>query len=55
MRTILLIMLGISWLHAGNTVRDSATGLIWQDTKANKARKSWSAAKSFCQNSNIGE
>ena len=55
MRTILFIMIGISWLYAGDMVRDSATGLVWQDNEAAKSvKKSWSGAKSYCRDLTLG-
>ncbi len=50
MRAILLMLIGINLLYAGDVVRDNSTGLTWQDNEEAKInKKSWSAAKSYCQ------
>jgi len=49
MKIILLIMIGFS-LGLANVVLDKKTGLMWQDTVANRSiQKSWSGAKKYCQ------
>lgn len=51
MRKVLLILITLSCLYSAQTYVDSATSLIWQDnSEVKSAQKSWSAAKSYCQN-----
>ena len=56
MRAILLIMIGLSWLHSAEIFTDKATGLVWQDNSdAKNVQKDWSGAKGYCQNLTLEE
>lgn len=51
MRTIFLIMIGLSWLYSAEIVTDKKTGLVWQDNSyAKSMKKDWSDSKDYCQN-----
>jgi len=44
-------MLGIAELCAANVMRDTKTGLVWQDSSESanwKKRKTWDTAKAYC-------
>lgn len=50
-RITLLVVLGIGGLHAADVMRDTKTGLVWQDTSESanwKKRKTWDIAKAYC-------
>jgi len=50
MRVILLVMIGFSVLFGDEVFTDNDTGLMWQDNSdAKTVKKSWSAAKEYCQ------
>ena len=55
MRTIFLIMIGISLSFASEILNDSKTGLTWQDNSAVKETKmTWQDAKSYCSELSLG-
>ena len=50
-RIAFLVILGIAGLCAADVMRDTKTGLVWQDTSESanwKKRKTWNAAKAYC-------
>ena len=49
MRTILLIMIGASFLLASETVITSSAGLMWQDnSEAKNTTRKWKEALNYC-------
>jgi len=49
MKVIFLIIIGISCLYATDIVKDTDTGLMWQDSyEAKSIEKDWQDAKSYC-------